>query len=138
MRSMHWRQLAAEALKTTLILTSDEIATNLHANVPGARSERGAGIFYVPCNATYPTTSNLFITVGPKKFGVPIEDLAWAESSKYPGMCISGVQVSFTPETPDIQCEYVVLRHFFLAGRSTTFHRIGRYLYQESLRLLVL
>lgn len=47
-----------------------------------------------PLHRSYPFTRNVFFTIGGRRFGVPIEDLARKASDETSGMCISGVQVS--------------------------------------------
>jgi hypothetical protein len=81
-------------MKTTLILTSDEIATALHAQITGSVVSKSSGVFYIICTTSYPRTQNIFVNMAGQRFGIPIEDLAWKKSSFLPGMCISGVQVS--------------------------------------------
>ena len=80
--------------QTTLIITSDLAATNIHAQIPGSTRAHSSGIWYIPCSASYPATRNIFFTINNQRFGVPIADLAWKASDQYPGQCISGVQVS--------------------------------------------
>jgi hypothetical protein len=77
-------------------MTSPQIATAIHSRIAGSKRVK-SGVFYIPCNVTYPATQNLFINISGQKFGIPIGDLAWKKTDKYEGMCVSGVQVSLLP-----------------------------------------
>ncbi|WWD09086.1 hypothetical protein V865_007206 [Kwoniella europaea PYCC6329] len=77
---------------TTLIITSDSASSMIHSNIYGSWQDPKSYIWYIPCSTSYPSTGNLFFTISGKRFGVPIEDLAWKRSNSFDGMCISGVQ----------------------------------------------
>jgi hypothetical protein len=81
-------------LQTTLILTSTQIASAIHAQISGAAISKSTGVFYIPCSTSYPRTQNVFFNIGGQRLGVPIEDLAWKKSDHLEGLCISGIQVS--------------------------------------------
>ena len=53
-----------------------------------------SGVWYIPCNTSTLAGKNLFFKIKGVRYGVPVEDLAWKASGVYPGLCISGVQVS--------------------------------------------
>ena len=75
-------------------ITSDQASTGFHAQISGSFQSQSTGIWFIPCTASYPFTRNVFFTIGGRRFGVPIEDLARKASDETSGMCISGVQVS--------------------------------------------
>ena len=97
--------MEADSSQTTLIITSDEAATNIHAQISGSFQSPSSSIWYIPCTASYPFEQNVFFTIDGRRFGVPIEDLAWKVSDEYAGLCISGVQASRAstmPRSPDL------------------------------------
>ncbi|EIW67983.1 hypothetical protein M231_05556 [Tremella mesenterica] len=77
---------------TTLIITSTQVATTIHGDIGGSFQDDKSGIWYVPCTVSYPSEQNVFFTIAGRRFGVPIEDIAWKVSSTYDGQCISGIQ----------------------------------------------
>lgn len=87
-----WACRSADNIQTSLIITSDSVARNVHLNIPGSKLAK-SDIWYIPCKVAYPSVPNLSFTIAGRRFGVPIEDLAWKRSEVLQGMCISGVQV---------------------------------------------
>ncbi|ORY34278.1 aspartic peptidase domain-containing protein [Naematelia encephala] len=77
---------------TSLILTSATAAITIHSHIPSSFQDSSSGIWYIPCSTSFPLTQNLFFTISGRRFGVPIEDLAWKVSDTYSNCCISGVQ----------------------------------------------
>ncbi|OCF36137.1 hypothetical protein I317_01026 [Kwoniella heveanensis CBS 569] len=77
---------------TTLIITSYSASAAIHSQIQSSRQDQSTGIWYIPCITAYPITGNVFFSIGGRKFGVPVEDLAWKRSAVLQGMCISGVQ----------------------------------------------
>ncbi|KAK8845468.1 hypothetical protein IAR55_006181 [Kwoniella newhampshirensis] len=100
---------------TTLIITSTPASAAIHSRIPSSYQDRSSSIWYIPCSVSFPVVGNVFFTVGGRKFGVPIEDLAWKVSSQYKGMCISGVQGGMSSFTVlgdmFIKNHYVVLSY---------------------------
>lgn len=88
----------------------------------------------------------MFFTIGARRFGVPVADLAWKKSDDHPGFCVSGVQVS-------LSAHYLATHHVLplissyqrlwsltfeqiradLAGRNAKLHSPRRYVHQEPL-----
>ncbi|WVF66186.1 hypothetical protein IAT40_000926 [Kwoniella sp. CBS 6097] len=77
---------------TTLIITSYPASAAIHSQIQESKQDQSTGIWYIPCTTSYPSTGNVFFSIGGRKFGVPIEDLSWKRSTVLQGMCISGVQ----------------------------------------------
>ncbi|WVQ93810.1 hypothetical protein IAU59_000888 [Kwoniella sp. CBS 9459] len=77
---------------TTLIITSYPASASVHSQIQGSKQDPSSGIWYIPCTTSYPATGNVFFSLSGRKFGVPVEDLAWKKSEVFKEMCISGVQ----------------------------------------------
>nr|XP_031863587.1 uncharacterized protein CI109_000839 [Kwoniella shandongensis]KAA5530659.1 hypothetical protein CI109_000839 [Kwoniella shandongensis] len=100
---------------TTLIITSTPASAAIHAQIPGSYQDRSSSVWYIPCTVSFPDVKNVFFTISGRRFGVPIEDLAWKVSNQYRGMCISGVQGGMSSFTVlgdmFIKNHYVVLSY---------------------------
>lgn len=78
---------------TTLVYTSNNAASNIHAQISGSIYNANEGAWYVPCSISsitgYP---NIFFEIGNSRWGIPIEDLAFRPSGLNNGLCLSGIQ----------------------------------------------
>ncbi|KAG8908729.1 hypothetical protein FRC01_007257, partial [Tulasnella sp. 417] len=122
---------------TSLIITSTALAASIHAHVPEAYQSRSGGIWIIPCNQPAgrpaaqtsspssppnPTTSSAFFVIAGRRFGVPLQDLAWKPLDNDGFWCVSGVQGGVEGFTilgaMFIKNHYVALRYNDKRGES--------------------
>ncbi|CAD6586198.1 MAG: hypothetical protein CYPHOPRED_003444 [Cyphobasidiales sp. Tagirdzhanova-0007] len=75
---------------TTLIYTSNPIAKNIHAQIPGSTFKSSEGAYYVPCDVS--KSPNVFFTIQGYQWGVPASDIAFRASGNGDDLCVSGIQ----------------------------------------------
>ncbi|WWC58255.1 uncharacterized protein I303_100793 [Kwoniella dejecticola CBS 10117] len=109
---------------TTLIITSNKASLAIHAQITRSWQDPRTSIWYIPCTTSYPATSNVFVTISGRKFGVSAADLAWKKSSQYSGLCISGVQGGM--ETFTVLGDMFIKNHYVVLsyGSSANGNRI--------------
>ncbi|KAG8904696.1 hypothetical protein FRB99_001337 [Tulasnella sp. 403] len=81
---------------TTLVVTSQALASAIHAKIPDAYQAKSS-VWIVPCNLSSDRGSanyapNVFFVLGGRRFGIPIQDLAWKSASPEATWCVSGIQ----------------------------------------------
>ncbi|KIO33612.1 hypothetical protein M407DRAFT_231761 [Tulasnella calospora MUT 4182] len=128
---------------TSLIITSTALAASIHTHIPDAYQSQSGGIWIIPCNqpsapggpvAQKPSssslpnlvnnsaTSSVFFVVAGRRFGVPLQDLAWKPLDSDGFWCVSGVQGGVEGFTilgaMFIKNHYVALRYNDKQGES--------------------
>lgn len=84
---------------TTLVYVSTPLAATIHSKIPGSSFNTQEGAWYVPCDVSnLPRPGNLlgdpnvFFEIGGRKWGIPIQDVAFRTSGRSDGLCVSGIQ----------------------------------------------
>jgi len=75
---------------TTLIYTSTATARNIHATIPGSKLNTKEKAWYVPCDTS--KSPNVFFEIQGHRWGVPASDIAFRDSGRKDGLCVSGIQ----------------------------------------------
>ncbi|KAG8943639.1 hypothetical protein FRC04_002598 [Tulasnella sp. 424] len=115
---------------TSLIITSTALAASIHAHIPDAYQSQSGGVWIIPCNqpggpgssssstpnfTNDPVNPNVFFTIAGRRFGVPLQDLAWKPLDSDGVWCVSGVQGGMEDFTilgaMFIKNHYVALRY---------------------------
>lgn len=79
--------------QTSLIITSTALAASIHARIPEAYQSQSSGVWIIPCSQPSTPTANVFFVIGGRRFGVPLQDLAWKPLDGDGFWCVSGIQV---------------------------------------------
>ncbi|KAG9041488.1 hypothetical protein FS837_012194 [Tulasnella sp. UAMH 9824] len=77
---------------TSLIITTTALAASVHARIPEAYQSQSSGVWIIPCSQPSTPSSNVFFVIGGRRFGVPLQDLAWKPLDNDGFWCVSGVQ----------------------------------------------
>ncbi|KAG8989060.1 hypothetical protein FRB90_002423, partial [Tulasnella sp. 427] len=110
---------------TSLILTSTALAASIHAHIPNAYQSQSGGVWIIPCHQPSPspaTSTNVFFSIGGRRFGVPLKDLAWKALDEEGTWCVSGVQGGMEGFTVlgamFVKNHYIALRYNDVKGES--------------------
>lgn len=84
---------------TTLVYVSTALVATIHSKIPGSSLNTQEGAWYVPCDvSSLPRPGNLlgdpnvFFDIGGRKWGIPVQDVAFRTSGRNDGLCVSGIQ----------------------------------------------
>ncbi|KAJ2003836.1 hypothetical protein GGI04_001719 [Coemansia thaxteri] len=99
---------------TTLIVMSDEQATEFHRGIPSAENSDIYG-WIMPCNTDQVVPGNLSFTIGGVDFGVPVKNLIREPVKGLDGWCFSAVTSGAS--------NFVILGDVFLRSNYVVFDR---------------
>ncbi|KAJ2817877.1 hypothetical protein FBU31_006069, partial [Coemansia sp. 'formosensis'] len=99
---------------TTLIVMSDEQATEFHRGIPTAENSDIYG-WIMPCNADQVVPGNLSFTIGGNDFSVPVKNLVREPVKGLDGWCFSAVTSGAS--------NFIILGDVFLRSNYVVFDR---------------